>query len=86
MPGCNLPKLALAIAPHSPLAAGLSRSHSGTKLRLASFHDRVVCVMSVLAIAFPLFTPTSPMNPPPPFTSPLFALNLIAVLPSPNRS
>jgi hypothetical protein len=37
-----LPKLGFAIAPHSPFAARLSRSQSGTKFRLASFHDRVV--------------------------------------------
>src|SRR5438093_5274643 len=40
------PKFGSAIAPHSPLASGLIRSQSGEKLRLVSFHDRVVDVES----------------------------------------
>src|SRR5688572_14862436 len=45
----GFPKFALLHGPHSPLAVPLRRSQSGTKLRLASFHDRLV----VVAIRFP---------------------------------
>src|SRR5258705_2542610 len=48
-PGRALPNAGFAIAPHSPLASGLTRLQSGTKLRFASAHERVVLVTSVLS-------------------------------------
>src|SRR5205085_9653638 len=48
-PGRALPNAGFAIAPHSPLASALIRLQSGMKLRLASFHERVVLVTSVLS-------------------------------------
>src|SRR5438046_1569105 len=41
-PGAAVPKFAFAMAPHSPLAAGLVMTQSGTKFLLASAHERVV--------------------------------------------
>ena len=49
--GTGRPKFALASAPHSPLAAGSSRSQSGMKFRLLSAHDRVVLVNTGTALA-----------------------------------
>ena len=39
-----LPKFAFVLGPHSPFITGFVRSQSGTKLPLASDHDRVVVV------------------------------------------
>src|SRR5687768_12597340 len=75
------PKLALEYAPHSPFATGLSWSQSGTKLRLASFQDRLVDDAMRLA----LFSP-SPYTPVSWASRYLPAVNLTAVLPSPKRS
>src|SRR6266550_1673577 len=57
VPGVELPKFWSAHGPHSPLRAGFIRSQSGTKLRFASLHERVVEVTLVatglLAIKIP---------------------------------
>src|SRR6186997_951071 len=62
-PDTDLPKFGSAIAPHSPLADVVTKSQSGTKLRLASFHDRVVVVTSRCAGAIPPVMTDSPPEP-----------------------
>src|SRR5688572_6858439 len=70
------------MAPHSPLASGFVKTHSGTKLRFASFQLRLVAVTSVLT---GLGAPPRPPVAPCPATY-LLRLTLMAVLPVPNRS
>src|SRR3990172_4684284 len=78
--GTVVPKLALAIAPHSPLRTGLVRAQSGTKFRLLSVQLRVVLVtiaftglgldpsrLSVCprtSLLSTTFTPVLPLPPP----------------------
>src|SRR5262245_53731158 len=76
-----VPNAELAIAWHSPLAAGFSRSHCGLKSRLVSFHVRVVDDWK------------RPLGRRAPYERPFCAacryrptLILIDVLPSPNAS
>ncbi len=77
-----VPKAGLSIAPHSPFAAGFIRTQSGTKLRLASFHVRLVLATIELEGA------RSRPNAPPTACAVkyLFRLAFSAVLPLPKTS
>src|SRR6185436_6853428 len=86
VPALVVPKLGSAIAPHSPFATGLSRSHCGTKSRFASFHDRVVLVTRRAPGAISWVTATRSPDPSATCFRYLLKLALSAVLPSPNRS
>src|SRR5437870_13176443 len=73
----NFPKLTFAIAPHSPLAAVLLKSHCGMKSRFASIHERVVLLTDAFTGSNKFATPVTAA-----FTYRLMPA-LIAVFPSP---
>src|SRR5437764_15446407 len=78
--GFALPKFGVSHPRHSPLTAPFERSQSGTKLLLASFQTRAVCVTSVLAGLFAAAYRIESCS------TPRLTLALIAVLPLPNKS
>src|SRR5205814_3099236 len=85
--GIGDPKFEGASGPHSPFAAGFTRSHCGVKSSLMprparSFHER----LAVLAIVPPPFWPIGGANGPVRPATYLLRLALIAVLPSRARS
>src|SRR5687767_3158120 len=74
------PKFRLAIAPHSPLAWRLARSHSGTRLLFVSVQvrDTLLIEVTIGLIDCVIVTEVLATNRP--------IENLTAVRPSPNRS